>query len=513
MKDDDHDSFIKRFDNAEKRKEHYNDLIDECYEYALPLRERTYSSGDPLPSMENLYDSTALSDTQSLASQMLDDIWPTDSKPFVFEAGRLVDEAVKSELNRSLVDVSDEIIETMNNSNFRSAMHETLMDWSIGEGFLLTEPGDAVDPVNFRSLPLTEAFPNIGPRGETDFLGRKVKCKASDAKFRYPKGQFSAEFKLWANSNGDTEVTFKEGWYRDWERKDNEVWQWRVALCYDATNKNELIEKSQVEGIGSKPFADFSFTRVAGELLGRGPVMLALPDIKTLNLVKQFVLENADLAIGGMWLAEDDGVMNVDNITIESRTIIPVGRNSNGLRRIEAAGDFNVADLVISDLQNAIHQVMLGDDLGLPEGTPMSATEVLQRSSNTARRRAGPYTRLLKDVGVVIRRVAYLLKKQNRIRLPAIDGRTIMLRPLSPLTRAQAQDEILRHDRYMEMLQVRLGPQQAAMVVKGDKYAEWLADKMGVDPNVIRNQVEREQMAQVIAAMAEQQMGGEGAPV
>jgi len=259
--------------------------------------------------------------------------------------------------------------------------------------------------------------------------------------------------------------------------------------------------------VGSKPFADFSYMRVANELIGRGPVMLALPDIKTLNLVKRFVLENAELAIAGVWQAADDGVLNPDTVTIEPYTIIPKARNSDGLERLNAAGDFNVADLVVSDLQAAIHQIMLGDDLGPPEGTPMSATEVLQRTSNTARRRAGPYTRLLVDLGHVFRRVAHILKEQGRIRLPAIDGKQIVLRPLSPLTRAQAQDEILRHDRYMEMLMGRLGPEQAALVVKGDEYAEWLADKMGINPNIVRTRVERDQLAQAIAAMAAQAQG------
>ncbi len=54
--------------------------------------------------------------------------------------------------------------------------------------------------------------------------------------------------------------------------------------------------------------------KVAGEIYGRGPVITALPDIKTLNKVKELVLKNASLAIAGVYTAADDGVLNPNTI-------------------------------------------------------------------------------------------------------------------------------------------------------------------------------------------------------
>ncbi|GIR19712.1 MAG: hypothetical protein CM15mP34_2360 [Gammaproteobacteria bacterium] len=39
--------------------------------------------------------------------------------------------------------------------------------------------------------------------------------------------------------------------------------------------------------------------------------------IKTLNLSVQLILENAEMAIGGAYVYDDDGVFNPDNITIQ----------------------------------------------------------------------------------------------------------------------------------------------------------------------------------------------------
>ena len=43
---------------------------------------------------------------------------------------------------------------------------------------------------------------------------------------------------------------------------------------------------------------------------GVGLVFDALPDVKMLNELKRMELARTDLAIAGMWIAEDDGVLN-----------------------------------------------------------------------------------------------------------------------------------------------------------------------------------------------------------
>lgn len=510
MADDDEAArFFKRFARAEDRKKKFNAIIDECYEFALPLRERVYSAGETVPELDRLFSAHAPVTLQDLASQMLDDVWPTDSKPFELRAGKEIPDNIRSQADRQLAEVAEDLIEIINNSNFRSAAHETLMDWGIGTGFMLPEEGDAIDPVNFRCLPLSEAYPDTGPRGDTDALFRQRKPKAGDLRLLYPNGTFSTDLADKIKNHPDTEIEVTEGFERDWKVKGTETWNFTAAVSCD--NKKSIIAKNTLAGAGSKPFVDVSFMRVAGEVIGRGPVMVALPDIKDLNIVIESALESMDMAIGGMWQAADDGVINVDTIVIEPRTIIPKAANSKGLERVDTAVDMNSIEFLIGYFTSSINRAMFGDELGPREGTPISATEVMARTSNTARRRAGPYTRLLKElVGQTVRRVAYLRKKQGKLDLPPIDGRRIVLNPLSPLTRAQAQDEILRHDRYLEMMNIRFGPQVTNMKIDQSEYGDWLAKKMGIAPKVVRDKVAFDQLAARIAAMAAQAQAGEG---
>ena len=506
------DLFMRRYQRAQKRKDLSQTIIDQCYEYALPVRERPYSDkGLEKPDTDNLFDSTAPAALQDLASQMLDDVWPVDAKPFELTAGPDIPPNMAEELNKALSPITDDIISTVNNSNFRNEAHESLQDWGIGTGVLLPEEGDAIEPVRFRCLPLPEVCLDTGPFDTVDAMFRPREVRSSDLKTLWPDGSFNEEMNQAIKEAPDRKFLIVEGTCRDWAEKKTETWKY----CVFAPKEKYKIQEGEYTGDGSKPFVDFSFSRVAGEVMGRGPVMIALPDIKTLNLVKQFVLENADLAIAGVWQAEDDGVLNLDTVRIDPRTIIPKAPGSKGLERLDIKdAGFNVAEIVIADLQNSIKQIMFGDDLGEPNKTPFTATEVLERTANRARRRAGPYNRLVNELLFqVVRRVAYIRVKQGAFKIPSIDGKTIRIRPLAPITRAQAQDEILRHMRYMEMMLTTQGPQQTAMLVNSEEWGRWLAKKMGVEPTLVRGRIEAKQMQQAVAAMQAMAMAQTGKPM
>lgn len=493
--------FCKRFQAARRNRDLVSTIIDECYEFALPLRERTNATGPSAKRTDRLFDGTAPEALQSFASQMLDDIWPTDARPFDLIAGREIPPDIKDQLNRLLTEVADDIISTTNNSDFRAASSEMLSDWGIGQGILMIDAGDAIDPVRFSCLPLSQAVLTAGPFGRIDGLYREREVKASEITTVWPDARLDDEMRRDAADQPDKIYKFVEGVWRDWSVRGTETWRY---MCV-APEKRKAVKDGVYQGAGSCPFVAPSFMRVAGEVYGRGPVQIALPDIKTLNLVKEMILENADLAIGGLWSVEDDGVVNVDTITLQSGTIIPKAPGSDGLQPLKTPGNFQVGDIIIKDLQAGVREALFKNDLGPLDQTPRSATEIMQRSADRAKRLTGPAGRLFTEfLFPLVRRVAHIRMQQGAIRVPAIDGRMVAIRPLSPLTRLQAQDEILRADRFLELYGLRFGAQAAGLLVKQDDYGKWLADKMGFNPNLIRNAVELKQAMAALAPLVQQ---------
>ena len=103
------------------------------------------------------------------------------------------------------------------------------------------------------------------------------------------------------------------------------------------------------------------------------------------------------------------------------------------------------------------------------------------------------------------------MKKQGRIKIPVVNGREIKIKSSSPLAQAQHQQDVATLDRFLGMVQTRVGPQLLNVLVKQDEAAKFVAKKLGVPEELIRSPEEMQQAAQQfqeMQQMAQQQAGG-----
>ena len=209
------------------------------------------------------------------------------------------------------------------------------------------------------------------------------------------------------------------------------------------------------------------------------------------------------MSISGMYQVEDDGVINVDNIALIPGTVIPKAAGSTGLQPISPAGNFNVSDLVLNDMRVNIKKALYNDMLGNPnEKTPMSATEVAERQADLSRQIGSAFGRLQAElVTPVLQRVIYILKKQGRIKIPTVNGREVQIKSSSPLAQAQHQQDVANVDRFLAMIQGRVGPQIINLLVNQEKLAKFVAKKLGVPEDLLRNKEEMNQAIQMMQQM------------
>jgi len=261
-----------------------------------------------------------------------------------------------------------------------------------------------------------------------------------------------------------------------------------------------------MSGVGSNPFICFRWSKCAGEVYGRGPLMNALSAIKTTNLTIEMILQNAQMAIAGIYQMDDDGIVNPDTIQLVPGSIIPKAMGSAGLQPIQPAGRLDFAQFNLSDMRNNIKKALYNDMLGNPDKTPASATEVAERMADLSRRIGSAFGRLQAElVQPVLQRVIYILKKQGRIDLPTVNGREVKIKSISPLAQAQANQDITSVARFLELIQGRFGPELMQLLINPEQTAAFLAKKFGVPDSLIRDESERTQLAQMAQQMAQQQ--------
>jgi hypothetical protein len=496
--------YIERYQKAKAFRENWVPLFEECYEYALPQRESFYYEEAGQRRDDKIFDETAVVGVQEFASRLQSGLVPNFARWADLTSGSEVPPDQRDAIDNELDEVTEYVFEVIQNSNFAQEVHESFMDLAVGTGILCVEEGDAIQPVVFTAIPLPHVVLDTGPDDRIDHVFReRKKVKYDHLPLMYPNGNFDQRVQVQMGKNQETTVL--EVVCRDYTKKNEEAY-YHYAICM---NTQTVLHKKEMKGLGSNPFICFRWSKCAGEVYGRGPLINALSAIKTTNLTVELILENAQMAISGIYQMEDDGVINPDTINLVPGSIIPKAMGSAGLQPIQAAGKFDVAQLVLSDMRLNIKRALYNDMLGNPDKTPATATEVAERMADLSRRIGSAFGRLQAElVQPVLQRVIYILKKQGRIEVPSVNGREVKVRSVSPLAQAQANQDISSIARFLELVGGAFGPEMMQLLIDSEETAVHLAKKFGVPERLIRDADQRRQIAALAQQMAQQQQQG-----
>lgn len=494
------DIYLKKYEKAKTIRLQFEDLYDDIFEYCLPQRQgfKNYTPGQRRD--DKIFDETATVGVQEFASRLQSGLVPNFARWADFVAGSEVPEEEADTINNELDKVTEYVFEIIQTSNFAQEIHECFIDLALGTAVLLVEEGDAVNPIRFHSIPLPHVVLDTGPNGRIDHVYREREIKSEDMIVAYPNGVFS-ENMVKNMKYGEKKCKVLEVSCRIYDDPNEEHYAFMVI---DVENKH-LILREDFKGVGSNPFIAFRWSKASGEIYGRGPAVNALSAIKTCNLTIEMVLENAQMAISGIYQMDDDGVINTDTINLVPGTVIPKAPGSQGLQPIRSAGSFDVANLVLNDMRNNIKRALYNDMLGDPNKTPASATEIAERMADLSRKIGSAFGRLQAEmVQPVLQRIIFLLRKQGRIQIPTVNGREVKIKSVSPLAQAQSNQDIVSFDRFLELIQGRFGPEILNLLVSSEEAAVYLAKKFGVPDNLIRDVGERKQIVEMAQQMQQQ---------
>ena len=500
-------SFLKKVKEAEGIFDHWKDKYEEAYEYTMPQRESFYEETVGERRTDKIFDETAVVGIQEFASRLQAGICPTYGRWANFEAGTEIPPDQKPEVNEQLDAITEYVFEVLGGSNFNQEIHECFMDLAIGTGVLLVEEGDALNPIKFNAVPLPRVMLNNGPDNKVDTVFRKRKISYDKLMIAYPKAEMSENMMRIIEQKKSEKATIVEGVFKMYDEPNVEKYKY----CVVCMNEKEFIYETEFVGTGSNPYIVFRWNKASGEVYGRGPVFNTMAAIKTTNLTVELILQNAQMNISGIYTYEDDGVINPDNISLVPGSLIPVAPNSRGLIPLNAAGKFDVAQLVLGDMRQNIKKALYMESLGRPEGTPMSATEVSERMADLSRQIGSSFGRLQNElIEPLLRRIIRILTKQGRIEIPRIDNREVTVISQSPLSQAQHQQDVAVVNNFNAILAQTFGPQILNLVVKQDEVARYLADKLGLPERLIRDPNEQQNLVKELQNMAQQANMGAG---
>jgi len=494
---------LERYEKAKAHRQNFVDLFEECYEYALPQRESFYYETAGQRRDDKIFDETAVVGVQEFASRLQSGLVPNFARWADLIAGSEIPKEERDFVDNDLDEITEYVFEILQNSNFSQEVHEAFMDLAVGTGVLCVDEGDAINPVRFSAIPLPHVVLDTGPDDKIDHVFRERKgIRNSEITILYPDAKLDPKVQQRAQRDPEGKCTLLEVLCKDYSKKNEEAY---LLYVIDMSTKT-YVKEQKFKGVGSNPYVCFRWSKCAGEVYGRGPLINALSAIKTTNLTIQLILENAQMAISGIYQMDDDGIINPDTINLVPGTIIPKSPQSGGLQPIQSAGRFDVADIVLSDMRLNIKRALYNDMLGNPDRTPASATEVAERMADLSRRIGSAFGRLQAElVQPVLQRVIYILKKQGRIEMPTVNGREVKIRSSSPLAQAQSNQDITAVSRFLELVNAYFGPDTTNVLINSEETAIHLAKKFGVPDGLIRDREERREIVAMMQQMQQMQ--------
>jgi hypothetical protein len=422
-----------------------------CFDMTFPERGDGFAGSTDTTSLQGkqaaLVDSTGTDASLILASSFMAGMTPANSLWFALDVGNETDE------ERTWLDESARVVwENIHASNFDAAGFECVLDLIPAGWFVLfiDENRDNGGGYAFEQWPIAECFiTSTRADGRPDTVMRDYQLTAAQTVKHFDKvgGSVSAKLREKAAEKPYEMVRLvrviePRADYQGGKLARNLPF----ASCDIEADGGHVIRES---GFHEFPCAIPRWTVRPKSAYAVGPAFRALPDMLELNELVRMEKAAADLAISGMWIAEDDGVLNPRSVKVGPRKII-VANSVESMKELKSGADFNVSFTMKDKLQAQIRKALMADQLQPQDGPAMTATEVHVRVG-LIRQLLGPqYGRMQSEyLQSLVERCFAIALRAGALGQPprSLANRQYTVRYLSPLARAQKLEEVVAMDR------------------------------------------------------------------
>lgn len=489
-------SIIRRLGALKALRQPHESIWQECFDYSFP--ERGYGLNGSMfvaqgaqAKKNRILDDTAADSARILSANLVSGTTPANSIWLGLDAGQEGAESNEvDDESRFLDNSARAIFENIHQSNFDAAAFECCVDIVPAGWFVLYIDEAKEGGYHFEQWPIAQCYVSSSRMGGlVDTVYREVNLTVEQLVAEYGIDNVSNRAaESYRNEKFDDKVKIVHAIY---PRAMHVVGAKRAknlpfASCHVEIATNHLLRES---GYHEFPCVVPRWMLIPGSAYATGPMSNALGSIRTINDIKTLELAALDVAVSGMWIAEDDGVLNPRAVKIGPRKII-VANSVDSMKELKTSANFNVAFSAEDRLQASIRKALLADQLQPQDGPAMTATEVHVRVQ-LIRQLLGPiYGRLQAEyLQPLVTRCFGLAYRAGILgQAPqSLQGRVFTVKYLSPLARAQKMEEVQAIDQYVAgAVQVSQVHPEVLDTVDFDAAQKVRAAALGVPSSVVR---------------------------
>lgn len=490
----------------------YEMTYRDCYNHSHPMRAggwggEQFSIHTAKTKTADLLDTTSTDSAAILASSIVNGTTPSNTIWFELDAGQETEEE-----KRYLDDAAKIIWQNIHSANFDSTVFEATLDLvDCGYFCLYVEEAEG-GGYKFELWHTSECFFASSKRnGPVDIVHREYELTAEQCVDQFGDS-VSDKVRRLATDKPDEKVRLVHAIY---PRKVSVVNAKRsinlpvASVHLEYENKHVLRES----GYHELPVIVPRWHVIPGSSYAVGQIFHVLPAIKELNQVKKMELEALEMAVRGIWIGVDDGVLNPRTVRLGSRKLI-MASSTDAIKSIAPATDFNVTFVKEEKLQAEIKRGMMADQMPPVDGQPRTATEFYARIG-FLRQLLGPvFGRYSSEfLQPLIARCFGLAYRAGALgQAPqSLQDRNYIVKYLSPLARSQKLEEVAAVERLYSTAGVIAQTTQNVSIfdnLDDDESLRITADALGVPNSIVRQKTEvskvREEKQQQASDMQQQ---------
>lgn len=408
-------------------------------------------------------------------------------------------------------------------ANFDNQAHECYFDYGAF-GTMALYVGDSGTKLMYRSCPMWQCFFEEDQNGVVNVMSREYWLTARNAVSEFGAENLPLEITRAARETPEMEFPFLQVVQprtdRDVTRRD---YRGMAYVSYEISLNSTKIVKE--EGYQTFPYAVSRYSVTPGEVYGRGPAELVLPDVRMLNEMNKTTMQAAQLAALPPILANGDAVMNAIRLT--PGAINYGGVDANGrptAQPLQTGGDVGLGLEMMDQKRRIIQDAFWNTLFQILVDTPsMTATEAMLRAQEkgallapTASRIETEFLARIVERELDILSRAGVLPEIPQVLLDAGGGYEIDYEsPMAQARKAEQGIGILRTIEQLTPLAQALGDQGAQVFrrFKPDEIALTLADVNGMPSKCLMTDEELAELDEEQAQQAELQQILQAAPV
>ena len=497
-----------------------NDAIwNELSEFLLNNQhsDTAFSQGSAtLPLMSNpgskrtkrVYDSTALQAVQDLASAFQGTL---TNPATVWSKLRFQEDALNNDADATIwLEKANQVMHNkFNESNFNTELAKAYQSFVALANMAIFQESDDEGGFRFTCMHLSQVSWAENKDGMVDTVFYRFPLTAKQA-FEKWGADNSFEILECLEKNPDKEFQFMHCIY---PRKQSEVDvndlglapgnKRPVASVYLDMSHNHIVKES---GYYETPVLVARWSLMPGEKYGRGPGHLAIPDVRTLNKLKELSLDAVALQVYPPLLANQRDIYGQLDMRPKSISIV---KDHTGITQFRSEARNDVMQISSEELRQSIRGIFYLDKLLLPPRTEtgeMTAFEVSQRVEQMQRVLGPVLARLNSELlqPLVVRSFKLMLRNNELPELPKIlqeEGVDIEIVFVNQLARAQQIQDVSTIQQWIQNL-AGLAQLDPTVIdnINIDGVAKHTAKILGVPEIAIQNdqvvQQLREQRAQ-----------------